>query len=237
MRLLFLSFLCLFFLCFHSFKNNSPWREQTVGLSIAFCRRIPQFHPCVVPKFPRENCSCSHCRHIYLHPLKHCFKVMPRNTFLMFVRETFHKLINVSFWGRSLIRHYAFPTAHLSTPEGFQAGQLPLPFSGSFRVLWDSLQVAQAIQEPLHVRSFTGSCRGHQFVANEETGHSLMQARCQFISDFLTIIYVSTFYILHTDWLTFKTHRLNNRNWLVYLIIATIPILRLGGFFLGGFLD
>ena len=122
MWLLFLSFLCLFFLCFHSFKNNSPWREQMVGLSIAFCHRIPQFHPCVVLKFPCKNCRCSHCGHIYLHPLEHCFKVMPRNTFLMFVRETFHKLINVSFWGRSLIHHYGFPTAHLSTPEGFQAG-------------------------------------------------------------------------------------------------------------------
>ena len=40
--------------------------------------------------------------------------------------------------------------------------------------------------------------------ANEETGRSLMQASCPFISDFLTIIYVSTFYILHTDWLNLK---------------------------------
>ena len=31
-----------------------------------------------------------------------------------------------------------------------------------------------------------------------------MQASCPFISDFLTITYVSTFYILHTDWLNLK---------------------------------
>ena len=77
------------------------------------------------------------------------------------------------------------------------AGQLPLPFSRSFKVLWDSLHVAQlGDREPLHIRSFTASCQGHQFAANEETGRGLMQASCRFIFLQLYMFLPSTYYTL-----------------------------------------